>query len=122
MEEIALCAGVALVVAGLRASKGWPPLVAAAYAVDAGYRARLRWWDGIDLNTGNVRQALDGRVAVIDVFCMDGASLYPQVLKGASVVREKLPGSRHLLDIPYIAMESTPEQIRALHDFWCRTP
>ncbi|MEU7894487.1 hypothetical protein AB0B45_16715 [Nonomuraea sp. NPDC049152] len=93
----------------------------AAAAVDAEYRARTPWWDGIDLNPGNVRQALDGRVAVIDVFCMDGASVYAQILKDADVVRAKLPDSRHILDIPYIARESTPEEIRALHDAWSAT-
>ncbi|MFD1936289.1 hypothetical protein ACFSKW_32940 [Nonomuraea mangrovi] len=93
----------------------------AAAAVDTEYRARMPWWDGIDLNTGNVRLALDGRVAVIDVFCMDGASLYAQILKDAGVVREQLPDSRHILDIPYIARESTPEEIRALHDAWTAT-
>ncbi|MGW5687252.1 hypothetical protein [Nonomuraea sp. NPDC003754] len=94
----------------------------AAAAVDAEFRARTPWWDGIDLNPGNVRRALDGRVAVIDVFCMDGASVYAQVLEDAGVVRRKLPGSRHLLDIPYIARESTPDEIRALQAAWYRTP
>ncbi|MEU8270780.1 hypothetical protein AB0B89_26940 [Sphaerisporangium sp. NPDC049002] len=94
----------------------------AAAAVDAEFRARTPWWDGIDLNVGNLRQALDGRVAFIDVFCMDGASLYAQVLRDAGVVRARLPGSRHILDIPYIARESTPEEIRALRAAWQRTP
>jgi hypothetical protein len=93
----------------------------AAAAVDAEFRARTPWWDGIDLNSGNLRQALDGRVAVIDVFCMDGASVYAQILQDAGVVRAKLPGSRHILDIPYIARESTPEEIQALRAAWHRT-
>ncbi|MEU4226301.1 hypothetical protein AB0F17_18545 [Nonomuraea sp. NPDC026600] len=94
----------------------------AAAAVDAEFRARTPWWDGIDLNPGNLRQALDGRVAVIDVFCMDGASVYAQILQDPGVVRAKLPGSRHILDIPYIARESTPEEIQALRAAWHGTP
>lgn len=93
----------------------------AAAVVDTEFRARLPWWDGIDLNPGNLRQALDGRVTLIDVFCMDGASVYAQILDDASVVRDKLPDSRHILDIPYIARESTPEEIRALRAAWYRT-
>ncbi|WP_189237336.1 hypothetical protein [Planomonospora parontospora] len=93
-----------------------------AAAVDAEFRARTPWWDGVDLNAGNLRQALDGRVVVVDVFCMDGASVYGQVLRDAAVVRAELPGSRHILDIPYIARESTPEEIRALRSAWYRTP
>ena len=92
----------------------------AAVAVDDEFRARTPWWDGIDLNPGNVRQALDGRIAVIDVFCMDGASVYAQILEDARVVRAKLPGTRHILDIPYIARESTPAEIEALRTAWIR--
>ncbi|MET8144489.1 hypothetical protein ABZU32_29640 [Sphaerisporangium sp. NPDC005288] len=90
----------------------------AAAEVDAEFRARTPWWDGIDLNAGNVRRALDGRVAVIDVFCMDGASLYGQILRDAGSVRVRFPGSRHILDIPYIARESTPEEIETLRAAW----
>ncbi|MEV0583213.1 hypothetical protein [Nonomuraea sp. NPDC050310] len=90
----------------------------AALAVDAEWRASMPWWDGIDLNAGNVRRGLDGRTVLIDVFCMDGESLYGQVMKDASVVRERLPRSRHLLEIPYIARESAPEEIRALREAW----
>ncbi|MFC7381536.1 hypothetical protein [Sphaerisporangium rhizosphaerae] len=93
-----------------------------AVEVDAEFRARTPWWDGIDLNPGNVRRALDGRVAVIDVFCMDGVSLYEQILKDASVVRGRLPESRHILDIPCIARESTPVEIEALRLAWRRLP
>ncbi|HUR01157.1 MAG TPA: hypothetical protein VM347_01335 [Nonomuraea sp.] len=61
-------------------------------------------------------------MAVIDVFCMDGASVYAQILQDAGVVRAKLPDSRHILDIPYIARESTPEEIQALRAAWHHTP
>ncbi|MEU7887065.1 hypothetical protein AB0B54_16315 [Microbispora bryophytorum] len=89
-------------------------------AVDEEWRARMPWWDGIDLNRGNVRRAVDGRIVLVDVFCMDGASLYRQVLDDSAVVRERLSAAetRHLLDIPYIARESTPGEIEALHAAW----
>ncbi|GLX01472.1 hypothetical protein [Microtetraspora sp. NBRC 16547] len=89
-----------------------------AAEIDAEWRATVPWWDGIDLNAGNVRRALDGRIALIDVFCMDGAALYGQILKDATVVRDQLPHSRYVLDIPYIARESTPEEIHALRTAW----
>ncbi|MEU3961679.1 hypothetical protein AB0F42_17950 [Streptomyces buecherae] len=94
----------------------------AACDVNAAYRASTPWWDGIDLNAGNVRRALDGRLTLIDIFCMDGASLYAQVLADARVVRERMgeEHTRHLLDIPYIARESTPEEIDALRRAWER--
>ncbi len=82
----------------------------------------MPWWDGIDLNAGNVRRALDGRLTLIDIFCMDGASLYAQVLADSRVVRERMgeEHNRHLLDIPFIARESTPEEIEALRRAWER--
>ncbi|MFE6780101.1 hypothetical protein [Streptomyces sp. NPDC057702] len=94
----------------------------AAQHVNAAYRQNTPWWDGIDLNEGNVRRALDGRLTLIDVFCMDGASLYAQVLADAHVVRERMgeEHTRHLLDIPYIARASTPEEIAALRRAWAR--
>ncbi|WP_217200534.1 hypothetical protein [Streptomyces buecherae] len=94
----------------------------AACDVNAAYRGSMPWWDGIDLNAGNVRRALDGRLTLIDIFCMDGASLYAQVLADARVVRERMgeEHTRHLLDIPYIARESTPEEIDALRRAWER--
>ncbi|WP_182906490.1 hypothetical protein [Microbispora sp. H13382] len=91
-----------------------------ALTVDEEWRARTPWWDGIDLNHGNVRRAVDGRIALVDVFCMDGASLYRQVLDDSAVVRERLStaATRHLLDIPYIARESSPAEIEALRAAW----
>ncbi|WP_163735186.1 hypothetical protein [Phytoactinopolyspora halotolerans] len=92
----------------------------AALIVNAEYAARMPWWDGLDLNESNVRLSTDGQLAFIDIFCMDGAELYAQVLKDAAVVRRKIPieQCRHLLDIPYMARESSPDEIRALHEAW----
>ncbi|MER0242154.1 hypothetical protein AAHZ94_08980 [Streptomyces sp. HSW2009] len=94
----------------------------AAHQVNAEFRATMPWWDGIDLNEGNVRRALDGRTTLIDVFCMDGAALYAQVIADADVVRTRMgeEHTRHLLDIPYIARESSPEEIRVLREAWGR--
>ncbi|MEV7807885.1 hypothetical protein AB0O28_33540 [Microbispora sp. NPDC088329] len=91
-----------------------------ALAVDEEWRARMPWWDGLDLNHGNVRRAVDGRTVLVDIFCMDGASLYGQVLDDSAVVRERLSAdtTRHLLDIPYIARASSPAEIEALRAAW----
>jgi hypothetical protein len=91
-----------------------------ALAVDAEQRERVPWWDGIDLNEGNIRRALDGRLAFIDLFCFDGAALYGQVLEDASVVRRRIPEAqgRHLLEIPYLARESSVDELQALRRAW----
>jgi hypothetical protein len=93
---------------------------AAALAVDEEYRARVPWWDGIDLNQGNVRASVDGRLMLVDVFCLDGAGLYGQILHDPAVVRRRIPEEerRHLLEIPYLARESSPAELQALQDAW----
>ncbi|HKA69083.1 MAG TPA: hypothetical protein VKG85_08200 [Actinomycetes bacterium] len=96
---------------------------AAALAIDEEYRARLPWWDGIDLNQGNVRQSADGRLTLLDVFCTNGAALYGQILQDPAVVRRPIPADRrrHPLEIPYVARESSPAELHALQDAWLGT-
>jgi len=91
-----------------------------ALVVDAQSRASVPWWDGIDLNDGNVGRAVDGRLALIDLFCFDGAALYGQILRDAAVVRRLIPADqrRHLLEIPYLARESSPDELHALRRAW----
>lgn len=93
-----------------------------ALAVDAENRVRVPWWDGIDLNEGNIRRALDGRLALVDLFCFDGAALYGQILEDAAAVRRRLPEDqrRHLLEIPYLARESSVDELQALRRAWDR--
>jgi hypothetical protein len=57
---------------------------------------------------------------LVDVFCMDGAALYGQILQDPAVVRRLIPEDerRHLLEIPYRARESSPAELQALHDAW----
>jgi hypothetical protein len=51
---------------------------------------------------------------------MDGAALYGQILQDPAVVRRLIPADqrRHLLEIPYLARESSPAELRALQDAW----
>lgn len=95
----------------------------AALAIDAEYRARVPWWDGIDMNPGNIRLSADGGLRLIDIFCMDGAALYAQVLTDAAVVRDRLPETEggHLLEIPYLARETGSPELHALRDAWTRS-
>lgn len=94
----------------------------AAEQIDAEYRSFTCWWDGFDLNSAHVRRAADGRLVLIDVFCMDGASLYGQILKDVSVVHRRIPRARmrYALEIPYLARESTAAEINALRRAWLR--
>ena len=72
-----------------------------ALAVEKEYRARVSWWDGIDINPGNIRLSADHGLVLVDIFCMDRAALYGQVLEDAAVgyrrprataTRDPLPG------------------------------
>jgi hypothetical protein len=96
----------------------------AARMIDAKYRAAVPWWDGFDLNEAHVRRAADGRLVLIDVFCMDGASLYGKILEDVSEVHRKIPREqmRYALEIPYIARESSTAEILALAAAWARAP
>jgi hypothetical protein len=80
------------------------------------------WWHGLDLNAAHVRRAADGRLVLIDVFCVDGASLYGAVLDDAAAVHRRIARERmrYALEIPYIARESSPAEIRALRRAWER--
>jgi hypothetical protein len=93
-----------------------------AQMIDAGYRKSTPWWDGFDLNEAHIRRAADGRLVLIDVFCMDGASLYGKILEDVAGVHRRIPHERmrYALEIPYIARESSAAEILALRRAWVR--
>jgi hypothetical protein len=92
----------------------------AAEMIDARYRSSMPWWDGFDLNPAHVRRAADGRLVLIDIFCMDGAALYGQILEDVAEVHRRMPRERmrYALDIPYIARECGTAEIEALRKAW----
>jgi hypothetical protein len=94
----------------------------AAQIIDAKYRQSTPWWDGFDLNEAHIRGAPDGRLVLIDVFCMDGASLYGKILEDVAGVHRRIPRERmrYALEIPYIARESSTAEILALRKAWAR--
>jgi hypothetical protein len=94
----------------------------AAQLIDAGYRESTPWWDGFDLNGAHIRRAGDGRLVLIDVFCMDGASLYREILDDVAGVHRRIPRERmrYALDIPYIARENSAAEILTLRKAWAR--
>src|SRR5581483_7045936 len=94
----------------------------AARKIDAKYRSSTPWWDGFDLNSAHVRKAADGRLVLIDMFCIDGASLYGKILEDVTEVRRRIPRDRmrYALEIPFIARESSAAEIRALNQAWTR--
>jgi hypothetical protein len=93
-----------------------------AQKIDAEFRETTPWWDGLDLNDAHIRRALDGRLVLIDVFCMDGASLYGQILTDVAEVHRRIPREqmRYALEIPYIAREHSVAEISALKRAWDR--
>jgi hypothetical protein len=94
----------------------------AAQMIDARYRESTPWWDGFDLNEAHVRRAADGRLVLIDVFCMDGASLYGTIVRDVAEVHRRIPRERmrYALEIPYIGRESSAAEILALREAWAR--
>ena len=94
----------------------------AAQMIDAGYRKSTPWWGRCDLNEAHIRRAADGRLVLIDVFCMDGASLYRKILEDVAGVHRRIPRGRmrYALDIPYIARENSTAEILALRKAWAR--
>jgi hypothetical protein len=95
-----------------------------AQQIDAEFREHMPWWDGFDLNGAHVRRGLDGRPVLIDVFCMDGAAMYGQILEDATVVRRRIGRDRmrHMVEIPYIARESSVQEIEALRKALAEVP
>jgi hypothetical protein len=93
-----------------------------ARVIDEEYRKSTPWWDGFDLNSAHVRRASDGRLVLMDVYCMDGESLYGKVLEDVVAVHDRIPRERmrYALEIPYIGRESTAAEIRALRQAWSR--
>ena len=59
---------------------------------------------------------------LIDIFCMDGASLYRAILEDVAGVHRRIPRERmrYALDIPYIARENSTAEILALRKAWAR--
>jgi hypothetical protein len=94
----------------------------AAQLIDAGYRKSTPWWGRCDLNGAHIRRAADGRLVLIDVFCMDGASLYREILEDVAGLHRRIPRERmrYALDIPYIARENSTAEILALRKAWAR--
>jgi hypothetical protein len=94
----------------------------AAQMIDAGYGKSTPWWGRCDLNEAHIRRAADGRLMLIDVFCMDGASLYRKILEDVAEVHRRIPRERmrYALDIPYIARENSTAEILALRKAWAR--
>ena len=93
----------------------------AAQRIDAEYRKSTPWWHGYDLDDAHIFRAAD-RPVLIDIFYMDGESLYRKILEDVAEVHRLIPRERmrYALDIPYIARESSAAEILALRKAWAR--
>ena len=93
----------------------------AAQRIDAEYRKSTPWWGRCDLDDAHIFRAAD-RPVLIDIFCMDGGSLYRKILEDVAEVHRRIPRERmrYALDIPYIARESSAAEILALKKAWAR--
>ena len=95
----------------------------AAQRIDAQYRNSTPWWHGYDLDDEHIFRAAD-RPVLLDIFYMDGESLYRKILEDVDEVHRRIPRDRmrYALDIPYIARESSAAEILALRKAWARAP
>jgi hypothetical protein len=93
-----------------------------AQMIDAEYRKSTPWWGRCDLDDAHIFRAADGRLVLIDVFCMAGAELYGAILEDVAEVHRRIPRERmrYALDIPYIARENSTAEILALRTAWAR--
>jgi hypothetical protein len=93
----------------------------AAQMIDAEYRKSTPWWGGYDLDDAHIFRAAD-RPVLIDVFRMDGPSLYGKILEDVAEVHRRIPRERmrYALEIPYIARENSTAEILALRKAWAR--
>jgi hypothetical protein len=94
----------------------------AAQMIDAEYRKSTPWWGGCDLDDGHIFRAADGRLVLIDVFCMAGTELYGAILEDVAEVHRRIPRERmrYALEIPYLARENSTAEILALRRVWAR--
>ena len=95
----------------------------AAQRIDAQYRNSTPWWHGYDLDDEHIFRAAD-RPVLLDIFYMDGESLYRKILEDVAEVHRLIPRDRmrYALEIPYIARESSAAEILALRKAWARAP
>jgi len=95
----------------------------AAQRIDAQYRNSTPWWHGYDLDDEHIFRAAD-RPVLLDVFYMDGESLYRKILEDVAEVHRLIPRERmrYALEIPYIARENSAAEILALRKAWARAP
>ena len=95
----------------------------AAQRIDAQYRNLTPWWHGYDLDDEHIFRAAD-RPVLLDVFYMDGESLYRKILEDVAEVHRLIPRERmrYALEIPYIARENSAAEILALRKAWARAP
>jgi hypothetical protein len=73
------------------------------------------------LDDAHIFRAAD-RPVLLDVFYMDGESLYRKILEDVAQVHRLIPRERmrYALDIPYIARENSTAEILALRKAWAR--
>lgn len=88
----------------------------AAEALNTEAAAKVPWWDGLDLNAGNIMVSLSGQTKLVDMFCMDGEGMYGTLLSDPAALAARIPAHarRHMTDIAFIARTSTPAEIAAL--------
>lgn len=94
-------------------------LAAASELIDRVHReakAELPWCGPLDDNPGNVMRKASGQIAFVDPFYVRGLVLYDKALRAPQEVTARIPRElrRHLLEIPAVLRESTPDEIERM--------
>ena len=77
----------------------------------------MRWWDGFDLNDGNIMVSASGRTVLVDLYCMDGHAMFHSLEHDPVALAREMPVSkrRYMADIGYIGRSCGPDEIAAIH-------
>lgn len=75
--------------------------------------AQLPWCGPLDDNPGNVMRSAAGRIIFTDPFYVRGSVLYDKAMRAPQEVTARIPRDRrqHMLEIPAVVRESTPDEI-----------
>lgn len=79
-------------------------------------KAQLPWCGPLDDNPGNVMRNAAGRIVFTDPFYVRGSVLYDKAMRAPEEVTARIPRDRrrHMLEIPAVVRESTPDEIEQM--------
>lgn len=95
----------------------WQRLRHEAEKLNSHAAATMRWWDGFDLNDGNIMVSASGRAVLVDLYCVDGHAMFHALEHDPVALEREIPASkrRYMADIGHIGRSCGPDEIAAIH-------